>query len=183
MSIMTELERVQRSAICVADEQQVATALDAMATAIESARLPEPALLLCVMSGGMVVAAELLQRLNCKLSVDYIHASRYQQQLQGAAMAWKALPGASLQGKAVIVVDDIFDEGITLAAVIDYCMEHGARQVLTAVLVDKQHGRKMGQYRPDIVGLVLPDQYLFGMGMDYKGYLRNSPAIYALADD
>jgi hypoxanthine phosphoribosyltransferase len=180
---MAELDRVQRSAICVADGQQVEVALDAMAIAIESARLPEPTVLLCVMSGGMVVAAELLQRLGCKLSVDYIHASRYQQQLQGAAMTWKALPGESLQGKAVIVVDDIFDEGVTLSAVMDYCMEQGACEVLTAVLVDKQHDRKIGQYRPDIVGLLLPDQYLFGMGMDYKGYLRNSRAIYALADD
>lgn len=182
MSISAELERVQRTAICVADEQRVAAALDAMAAAIDDARLPEPTIMLCVMSGGMVVAAELMQRLDGNMSLDYIHASRYRQRLQGASMEWKALPTESLQGKAVIVVDDIFDEGITLGAITDYCLEQGASRVLAVVLVDKQHTRKAGHYKPDIVGLLLPDQYLFGMGMDYKGYLRNSPAIYALAN-
>lgn len=183
MSLVEELDSVQRSAICVADEQQVAAAIDAMAGAIERARLPEPVVLLCVMNGGMIVASELLQRLRGRLTLDYIHASRYQQQLQGAAIAWKALPGETLRGKAVVVVDDIFDEGVTLAAVEDYCLAQGASTVLSAVLVDKRHGRKCNSKGPDVVGLSLPDHYLFGMGMDYKGYLRNSRAIYALNDD
>jgi hypoxanthine phosphoribosyltransferase len=182
MSIVEELDRVQRSAICVADEQRVTAALDAMAAAIERAGLPEPVVLMCVMNGGMIVAAELLQRLSGIISLDYIHASRYRQQLRGDAISWRALPGGELQDKAVIVVDDIFDEGITLGAVVDYCQAQGASRVLTAVLVDKRHGRKRGRSSPDVVGLTLPDRYLFGMGMDYKGYLRNSRAIFALSD-
>ncbi len=182
MSIIEELDRVQRSAICVADEQRVTAALDAMAGAIERARLPEPVVLLCVMNGGMMVAAQLLQRLRGRMSLDYIHATRYRQQLRGDAITWRALPAEGLQGKAVIVVDDIFDEGITLGAVVDYCQAQGASRVLSAVLVDKRHGRKRGHRSPDVVGLTLPDRYLFGMGMDYKGYLRNSRAIYALSD-
>ncbi len=182
MSIVEELDQVRRSAICVADEQQVTTALDEMAVAIENARLPEPAVLLCVMNGGLIVASELLRRLNGKLSLDYVHASRYQQRLRGAEMTWKALPVEDLQGKAVIVVDDIFDEGITLGAIVDYCLAQGACRVLSVVLVNKRHERKSGRHSPHVVGLTLPDRYLFGMGMDYKGYLRNSRAIYALAD-
>ena len=83
----------------------------------------------------------------------------------------------------MLLVDDILDEGTTLATISAYCLSEGAAQVLTAVLVDKDHDRKaLPGLTGDFVGLVAPDRFLFGCGMDYMGYWRNLPAIYALKD-
>jgi hypoxanthine phosphoribosyltransferase len=84
-----------------------------------------------------------------------------------------------VQGKTILVLDDILDEGITLAAVHDKCMEMGATKVFLAVLSDKNTG-KPKPIKADFVGLRLPDRYVFGCGMDVHGWWRNLPAIYAL---
>jgi hypoxanthine phosphoribosyltransferase len=80
------------------------------------------------------------------------------------------------------VVDDILDEGLTLAAILDYCRAQGARAVYSAVLVEKLHERKTDGLQADFVGLQVEDRYVFGYGMDYHGYLRNVKGIYAVAD-
>ena len=82
----------------------------------------------------------------------------------------------------MLIVDDVLDHGLTLAAIIEACVELGATQVLTAVLVTKQLARRTGLACADFSALTLPDAYLFGCGMDYKTYLRNAPGIFALAD-
>ena len=68
-----------------------------------------------------------------------------------------------------------------LCAIADYCLAHGASEVLTAVLVDKEHDRKARPgLKADFTGLYVEDRFLFGYGMDYKGYWRNAPGIYAV---
>jgi hypoxanthine phosphoribosyltransferase len=83
-----------------------------------------------------------------------------------------------LQGRTALILDDVLDEGITLAALKAWCREQGAAAVFTAVLIDKQLGRER-PCRADFVGLEAENRYLFGYGMDYKGYLRNAAGIYA----
>jgi hypoxanthine phosphoribosyltransferase len=79
------------------------------------------------------------------------------------------------------VIDDILDEGLTLAAIVEHCRQEGAHRVWSAVLVEKQRQRAI-EFQADFVGLTVPDRYVFGYGMDYKGYLRNARGIYAVAD-
>jgi hypoxanthine phosphoribosyltransferase len=80
----------------------------------------------------------------------------------------------------VLLLDDILDEGLTLKTVADYCREQGAVEVLTAVLVVKRHDRKVSGYAADFVGIETGDRFLFGYGLDYKGFWRNAPGIYAV---
>ncbi len=82
-----------------------------------------------------------------------------------------------------MIVDDILDEGHTLVEILDYCRDQQASQVATAVLVNKRHERKQLRAVVDYVGLEVADRYVFGFGMDYKGYLRNVPAIYAVKEN
>ena len=90
-------------------------------------------------------------------------------------------PTQDLRDRTVLVLDDILDEGHTLAAIIDYLKAEGAREVVSAVLVHKIHDRKaFAGMRADFTGLDVADRFLFGGGMDYKGYWRNAPGIYAL---
>ena len=134
---------------------------------------------ICVMSGGLVFAGQLLARLNFPLQVDYVHASRYQNNTVGNSLTWQALPKFDLSNRTVLLLDDILDEGITLLAIKDKCLTLGAKAVLSAVLVEKvlDHSKPMVA---DFVGLEVPNSYVFGCGMDAYGWWRNLPAIYAL---
>ena len=137
-------------------------------------------LIIPVMMGGMVPASRILSLLDFPVEIDYVHATRYRGDVQGRTLEWIAHPSSDFKGRSVLVVDDILDEGVTLAAIIGHCRELGAREIYCAVLVDKQIGRPRVYTRADFTGLEVDDRYVFGCGMDYQGYFRNLPAIYAL---
>jgi hypoxanthine phosphoribosyltransferase len=124
------------------------------------------------------VAGKLLTRLHFPLQLEAIKVSRYHATTRGSHIQWRLMPATSIRERAVLIVDDILDEGITLAAVRDYCMAEDAESVHIAALVDKRIGREK-PCRADFVGLETGDYYLFGYGMDYKDYLRNAAGIYA----
>ena len=134
---------------------------------------------ICVMGGGVVFAGQLLTQLNFPLELDYVHASRYQNKTVGLTLNWQALPKLDLSGRTVLIVDDILDEGITLLAIQKKCLALGAKQVLSAVLVEKTLGHTK-PIRADFVGLEVPNRYVFGYGMDAYGWWRNLSSIYAL---
>ena len=81
-----------------------------------------------------------------------------------------------------MILDDIFDEGHTLAEVINARKAQGAKKIYTAVLVDKVHDRKHPGLEVDFCGMQVEDRYVFGYGMDYRGFWRNAPGIYALKE-
>src|SRR6266581_2877438 len=171
---MPEIERVYAEADCLFTAEELATALVRMASAITSRLAAANPVVLCVMHGGLIVTGRLLPRLLFPLETGYLHATRYGHELCGSHLDWRVRPTEDLRGRTVLLVDDVLDEGVTLAAIIDYCQAEGARDVLTAVLVNKNHPRKARpELNGDFVGLVAPDRFLFGCGMDYKGYWRN----------
>jgi hypoxanthine phosphoribosyltransferase len=172
---------VFRASDCIHDEAAVEAALDRMAEEIRGAIAGRDAVALVVMNGGFVPAAGLLLRVDLPLRIDYLHATRYREHTSGGALDWKRHHEIGLAGRDVLVIDDILDEGLTLAAIVGRCREEGARRVWTAVLVEKQRARAV-DFTADFVGLTVPDRYVFGYGMDYKGYLRNARGIYAVAD-
>lgn len=136
-------------------------------------------IVICVMGGGIVFAGQLLTQLTFPLELDYVHASRYQNNTIGKALIWQSLPKFDLNNRTVLLVDDILDEGITLLAIKEKCLALGAKEVYSAVLIEKQltHAKPIAA---DFIGLEVPDRYVFGCGMDAYGWWRNLPAIYAL---
>lgn len=181
VDLLDEVRRVFAEADCLVTPMQVERALDQMAEAI-TARLGDANPIVCtVMQGGLVLAGRILPRLVFPLEMDYLHATRYGHQFGGGRLEWRVKPQQPLDGRSVLVLDDILDEGHTLLAVMGALREAGAAEVLCAALVDKQHNRKArADLKPDFCGVELPDRFLFGCGMDYKGYWRNAPGIYAL---
>ncbi len=159
---------------------EVDAAFDRIAAAIHSRLHDRQPLVLPVMMGGLIPAGELLRRMDFPLDLDYIHATRYRGGTEGKELKWRAYPQVSLAGRVVLVIDDILDEGATLAAIVDYCHREGVEEVLTAVLVDKQHPRQRHFESADFSGLEVDDRYVFGSGMDYHGRYRNLRGIYAL---
>lgn len=162
-------------------KHDIEAAYDRMAAQITARLSDSNPLVLCVMVGGLIPAGQLLPRLDFPLQIDYLHATRYQGKTQGGQLHWIVRPTYSLQDRVVLLIDDILDEGVTLKALCEACAEAGAREVLTAVLLDKVHERKSGLVAT-FKGLDVEDRYVFGCGMDYQGYLRNVPGIYAIAE-
>lgn len=172
---------VLEEAECLADQQAVEAALDRMAEEITTQLGERSPLVFCVMNGGLIVTGQLLTRLLFPLEVGYLHASRYGSKTTGGELLWKAEFQAEVTGRTVLLVDDILDEGHTLKALSDECLRRGAASVLTAVLVDKRHVRKVEPgYRADFIGMEIPDRFVFGYGLDYDGVWRNAPGIYAV---
>lgn len=173
--------QVWREADCLFDQAAVEQALDRLADEITASLAERDPLILCVMNGGLVAAGHLLTRLGFPLQLDYLHATRYRGDVEGAAeLHWLVRPQLSLQDRTVLVIDDILDEGRTLAGILDYCRQHDAASVYSAVLVRKRHERRDPHIRADFVGVDVDDRYVFGYGMDYREYLRNAPGIYAV---
>ncbi len=173
-----EAQRVLDKADCLHDRAAVAQALDRMAHDITLRISQRNPLVLCVLTPGIVPAGQLLTRLNFPLQLDYIHATRYTGNTRGGELVWIARPQHSLKERCVLIVDDIYDEGITLTALVQACRDEGAAEVYTAALVEKLHDRKTS-YHVDFIGLQVADRYVFGCGMDYKDYHRNLDGIYA----
>lgn len=172
--------QVFQQADCLYSESQVEVALDVMALNIARRVSETNPVVVCLMNGGVVPFGRLLTRLQFPLQVDYVHATRYGAQLRGGELEWIAGPFISAVGRTVLLVDDILDEGTTLAAIEARYHSDGAKDIYKAVLTRKDRPRKIA-INVDFVGLEIPDRYVFGYGMDYKGYLRNAPGIYAVA--
>lgn len=174
-------DEVLRRAERLFDLDEVEQALDRIGRQIGRRLAGRDPVVLCVMNGGLLPAGRLLTRLDFPLWLDYVHATRYRGETVGGELRWVKKSGVPLAGRTVLIVDDILDEGFTLAAIADYCRDERAAQVYSAVVVEKVHDRGNG-FRADFVGMQVPDRYVFGYGMDYGGYLRNAPGIFAVAD-
>lgn len=160
-------------------ESQVRESIAGMANRITADLGDSLPLVLCVMGGGVVFTGQLLPQLGFPLEFDYVQASRYHNKTEGQQLVWKVMPGENVRGRTVLVLDDILDEGHTLAAIREKCLALGAKRVVIAVLVEKTL-TKNKPVKADYVGLQVPDLYVFGCGMDVYGWWRNLPAIYAL---
>ncbi len=182
MPAQAEIAAVESRASCIHDAAAVEDALNRMAGAITAKPGQSDPVLLCVMHGGLIATSELALRLRFPLQIDYLHMSRYRGSTSGGKIERIAMPSVDLRGRVVLVVDDILDEGRTLAAASGYCREQGASQVWLAALVEKRLPRREALIEADFIGLSVPNRYVYGYGMDYHGYLRNAKGIYAIAE-
>ena len=160
--------------------EQVQAALQRVAQQVNAALSDKHPLVLGVMGGAVVFSGQLLPLLTFPLDFDYVHVSRYGDARQGGAMHWKVAPCENVRGRVVLLLDDVLDEGHTLAAVRERVLELGADKCYSAVFAEK-HGPKKAA-KADFVGLELPNRFVFGYGMDIEGAWRNLPAIYAVKE-
>jgi hypoxanthine phosphoribosyltransferase len=164
----------------VASADEVQAALRRVAAEIDSRLAEKYPLVLAVMGGAVVFAGQLLPLLRFPLDFDYIHASRYGAATRGAEIDWRVTPPDSVRGRTVLVVDDILDGGDTMAAIREKLLALGAEAFYCAVLVEKVLN-KPKPIHADFIGLSIPDRFVFGYGMDAKGFWRNLPEIRAMA--
>lgn len=180
---VTALEALRRRAEMLHDQASVEAALDRMAGEITRAIGGSDPIFLAVMTGGLIPGAWLSTRLGFPHRLDYCHATRYRGATRGGELQWLVRPRQELAGQSVLIFDDILDEGHTLRAIRQYCLDRGADPVLVAVLVRKRHARCLPDVSADFVGLEVADRYVFGCGMDYEEHFRNLRSIYALPEN
>ena len=165
--------------LCCADH--VAQAVRRVGGEISAILADANPLVLSVMSGAIVFTGQLLPLLEFPLELDYVHVTRYGNATVGGRIEWKMFPAEKIAGRVVLIVDDILDEGHTLAEIRRRVLEAGASKFYAAVFVDKKVGRDK-PVAADFVGITLPNRYVFGYGMDVRGAWRNLPAVYALKE-
>ena len=179
-SISTEqAQNVLDNAELLFNTEDVEAAITSMALAITAELTNSNPLVVPVMNGGLVLGGKLIPQLNFPLQMDYIHATRYRGKTSGSELHWLKKP-ETLTDRVVLLIDDILDEGITLAAIVEYCYAAGAKKVLTAVLAEKVLEQDKPIQHADFTGLHVPNRYVFGYGMDYYEYHRNLAGIYAV---
>lgn len=175
------LEARERAELLIPYDE-VVKAIDQLSVRLTLACADTNPLLLCVMQGGLAFAGALQQRLHFPLECDYLQVGRYGAGTSGSTLTWRVKPQASLEDRVVVLIDDVLDQGVTLAELQRWAAEQGAREVISAVLVDKQISTPRN-VRADYAALQCPDRFLLGWGMDLAGYWRNLDGIYALGDD
>jgi hypoxanthine phosphoribosyltransferase len=131
-----------------------------------------------VMSGSLVFAGHLLPLLNHQhLSVNYLHYSRYKDDQGSDVGEWKYLPKREeLVNRHIILIDDILDKGNTLQECIKILKKLGAKTILSCVLFYKPNTKSL--INADIKGLELPNEYVYGFGLDKSGLQRNELNLY-----
>ncbi len=159
---------------------EVDAALDRMAAEITETVADSDPVILAVMQGGVFASTELCRRFEFPYQFDYVHGSRYGDQLEGGELNWRVPPSADLAGRTVVIVDDILDRGLTLADLRLRLAKLGVRKVYSAVLVSKNLHDPIDRPAVDFIGVQADDIYLFGCGMDYKGYWRGIPSLFAV---
>jgi hypoxanthine phosphoribosyltransferase len=163
----------------VVSGRDVEAALDRIATAITADLSRSRPIAVAIMNGGLVFAGQLLTRLDFPLECDYIHVRRYGRSTHGGELEWIAGPHVDVRGRTVLLLDDILDEGRTLAVVREALLARGAGDIRIAAFARKERGEAPA-IEADYVGVSVPDRFVFGFGMDVDGEFRNLPAVYAL---
>jgi hypoxanthine phosphoribosyltransferase len=179
MNNKEHLQSVTRQAETLFSRTDVEEAIRRVAKQITERLADDNPVVLTVLNGGIVFCGGLLLELGFPLELDSLSVSRYHGQTRGGPLIeWRLKPSTPLNGRTVLLVDDVLDEGVTLAELKRFCLDEGAKQVLIAVLIEKKLGREK-PCQADFVGLEADDRYLFGFGMDYRNYLRNAAGIFA----
>jgi len=179
-----KMKSVLSASTCIYTKEQIEAEIEKMAVAVTSNLKGSNPIVVCVMKGGIVFCSSLILKLDFPLELDYVHATRYADKSVGTTLEWVARPRASLEGRTVLLVDDILDGGITLAEISKECKKLGAKEVYTAVMLDKVDKRvENGLSAADYVAFKMEDKFVFGYGLDYKENLRNAPGIYEPAPE
>lgn len=183
MALSAEKARhILETADLVCPAAEISGAISRLAREISAALADSFPLVLCVMRGSVIFTGQLLLQLRFPLELDYLDLTRYGAKTRGGRIVWNVAPGRNVAGRVVLVLDDVLDEGFTLAAIREKILESGASRVCCAVFAEKDIGRAKASVA-DFVGVRLPDRYVFGFGMDVGGAWRNLPEIYALKED
>ncbi|MGG0179064.1 hypoxanthine phosphoribosyltransferase [Gottfriedia acidiceleris] len=158
-------------------ETDLKNRVKALAKQIEHDFNNEPLILVVVLKGSFVFAADLVREMKSNINVDFISVSSYSNQTEstGKVRLLKDLD-ENITDKNVVVIEDIIDSGLTLHFLRDHLQMHKPKSIKICTLLDKPERRKI-DLPVDYVGFVIPDEFIVGYGIDYAQQFRNLPYI------
>jgi hypoxanthine phosphoribosyltransferase len=162
---------------------QLAEGIERLAAEVGGDTSEKPLTVIGVLTGSIMVVADLIRRLEGPVQLNMVWASSYRGTATSPGrldLRLDLLP--DLTGHDVLVVDDIFDSGRTMQALMEELRRRGATRVRSLVLLRK-HGRSEVAMEPDFVGFDIPDAFVVGYGLDFDGLWRHLPYLAALDDD
>jgi hypoxanthine phosphoribosyltransferase len=169
--VQHDLERI------LFDEEQIAVALARLSASIAGHYGARPFLVVPVLKGSLLFAADLIRRLPGTLELSFAAARSYGAGRESGELVLEYLPAPDeLRGREVLLVDDILDSGRTLARLVRELGARGAREVRTCVLLDKP-ARRVVPIEADWRGFEIADEFVVGYGLDLAGRFRNLPCI------
>ena len=137
---------------------------------------------LCVLKGAMFFCADLVREMKMDVALDFIQISSYgNNKYSSGVVTILKEPQLDMRGKAVLIVEDIIDSGLSIREVYNYIESRGAAMVKTAAFLDKPKARK-SPFAPDYVGFSIDPQFVIGYGLDFAEKYRNVPEVQVLSD-
>ncbi|MDP6117118.1 MAG: hypoxanthine phosphoribosyltransferase [Planctomycetota bacterium] len=173
-----EIERI------LVSEDEIAKAIDDLAERLKEDYAEGDLVLVAVLNGSVVFLADLIRKLPLKLTFDVIAASSYGSGTTSSGNV-KILKELSLdvEGRDVLLIDDIFDTGLTLSALIHYLKEKNPRSLKSCVLLNKQNPERQSDNHPDYWCLDIENEFVVGYGLDYDSRYRNLPYIGVMSGE
>ena len=140
-------------------------------------------LLVGILKGAVIFMAELCKNIDLPLKIDFMAVSSYGNSTKstGEVKIVKDLD-FSVEGKDVLIVEDIIDTGLTLAYLTDNLKKRGANSVKIVTLLDKPDRRNV-EVRVDYLGFSIPNEFVVGYGLDYAELYRNLPYVASLKEE
>lgn len=159
-------------------EQAITKRIAELADEINKEFGEEEIVVVAVLAGSILFASDLVKRLTMPVQLEFVRLSSYGDDVKTSGRVKPVdLTLPSLEGKNVLIVEDIVDSGLTAKFIIDYLkFQHKAAKIRFATLLDKTCARKE-DVKIDYSGFVVDDKFVVGYGMDFKGYYRNLPYI------
>lgn len=159
-------------------EEEVNARINEVAAKINEDYAGKGVHLICILKGGVFFTCELAKRLNMPMTMDFMSVSSYGAgtESSGVVKIIKDLDDP-LEGKEVLIVEDIIDSGRTLAYLIDILKHRGPNSIRLCTLLDKPERRVKKQVKVDYTCFTIPDEFVVGYGLDYDQKYRNLPFI------
>ena len=152
-----------------------------IAAEVNQAYENRPLTIVGVMTGCIVLIADMIRLLEMPLRVGVVQASSYRDATTPGELIVNADLMLDITDRDVLIVDDIFDTGKTMVKLLETMNQLGPNSLRSGVLLMKQ-GRQTVDYRPDFVGFEIPDAFVVGYGLDYRDEYRNLPFLAALEE-
>ena len=162
------------------DENQLNAGVEKLANSINAHYGDKPLTIICILTGSIVLGADLIRKLRMPLRVGVLQTSSYQGTERGELTINSEMM-LDIKDRDVLLIDDIFDTGHTLDKVTALVQQHGPTSLMSAVLLLKT-GRQEVEYRPEFVAFDIPDEFVVGYGLDYNDEYRNLPYLACLEE-
>lgn len=158
------------------DEQQLRNGVLELAERINEHYGSRPLTVVAVMTGSLILLADLIRQLEMPLRVGVVQASSYRGGTRSGELFVNAAMLINIRDREILLIDDIFDTGRTLDRMIFDMQQLGAADVKSAVLLHKMRNHDV-DVRPDFVAFEIPDEFVVGYGLDYEDLYRNLPYL------